>query len=633
MNGRFTTGAHTRERRHRSFVPRTLAVLDHAVLLILMAVAAGVIWILGGNRDWILMPAVLAVLSASILFVYRFLASPLRHEIAIPPGGWISLLFLGYLITILPAAKISYESVLQTFKFATYILAYWGWFNLLRINGRWRWACAIMLLSVSMMACFAIVQDVQGTRSAVLAERDASYGMRASGAYICPNHFAHLLVMIMLLATGLLLSRRCGIALKLFAGYSIAIAAYPLLLTESRSGWIGLMAGLLVTGLVTAVAKGFKRVIAVILLMPLLMSLCAFAVWKISPRVQARIHDAMTVENVRIPLWKDSVDVARLAPWIGNGLGSYRHIYPHYRNELKVTNDPEFAHNEYLHFWSEIGLIGMGVGALMVISLVYHGMRLLRDEEKSSGSAAIPASIMAVIAGSWSHAFFDFNFNIFGNVHVYVFVIAALFAASGSGALATHVPVTDARYRIAGWTLILMLVAAGVAYAPLTASYFRYIHGEARLKAHFWEAATEDFNRAIEISGENWRAHLALADTMRTRAFWMRDPQNRAAYIQTSMQHYTIAGLLNPWSGNVWYGISVLHDMKGDQEAALGMKRKAATEIPRNIFYMNEVGLQLVRMKRFEEALEAFRESNDVEPSVVAQRNIETLSRRLAAPR
>lgn len=631
MRARFSTGTVSGERHRRTTIPTGLAFLDYLSLMILLAVAAGVIWVLGGNRDWVMMPAVFLVFTAGIIFVFRFLVTRYRTDIAIPPGGWIALVFLVYPVLLLPFSKIPYETILQIFRFASYVLAYWMWFNLLRVNGRWRWALSIVLVSVSMMACYSIIQDVQGTRSVVFAERHPNYGMRASGAYICPNHFAHLLVMIILASLGLLLSRKPGTALKLFAGYAVITCLYPLFLSESRSGWIGLAIGLVVMAVTAFSGRGLKKLLVVMLIAPLIAIATGWIVWKISPRVQMRVADAMT-GNMRIPLWQDSIDVALLSPWLGNGLGTYRHIYPHFRKNLQMTNDPEFAHNEFVHFWGELGLLGLGIAGLLVLLVFYRAWQRAYEQSSGAESASIPAAITAIIAGSWTHAFFDFNFNIFGNVHAYIFLLAALMAAAGRGRHDHTLNVAGPRARLAGIAIVVLIVVAGGMYGRLAGSYFQYIRGLSQLDLHEWEGAADRFKRATRISEGNWRAHLAYADVMRTRAFWMRNPEIRDQWVKESMQSYETAGRLNSWEGNVWYGMGMLYAMHGDQETALALKRKAADEIPKNTFYLNALGLQLVKMRRDQEALDAFTKSMAAEPTPVAERNIALLTRRLATP-
>jgi len=597
----------------------------------MIMVPAGVIWVLGGNRDWIMMPVIIGVLLVLVLFLYRFLVSPLRYEIEVPPGGWFSLVFLSYLVIQNLFSEIPYDSVLETFKFSSYVIAYWVWFNLLRVNGRWRWTLSLIFISVSMMACFAIIQEVHGTRSVLIGERHPDYAMRASGTYICPNHFANLLVMIILAGTGILLSKKSGSALKLFAGYAILSSLYPLLLSESRSAWIGLVAGLVVLAITSVSGRGVKKLMAVILLAPLIAASVSWVVWKASPRVQTRVAEALA-GNMRIPLWQDSVDIALQAPWIGHGLGTYRHIYGHFRNHLKMTEDPVFAHNEYIHFWTELGFVGIVLGGLLVLTIIFRATRRAMQQSANGESAFIPAAITAVMGGSWSHAFFDFNFNLFGNVHVYVFLLAALFAASGSDGRTLKLAVTGQWARVAGIVMILGVLLATAFYINLTASYFHYIKGLAWLDAHDWESAATKFEKSFSLSKNNWRAHLSHADLMRTRAFWMRNPEIRNKWVAESTERYELIHRLNPWEGSVWYGLGILYDIKGDQESSLAMKRKAAEEIPRHTFYLNALGMQLVKMRRDREALEVFLKSIEAEPTTVASKNIEMINRRLGAP-
>ncbi|HMO51377.1 MAG TPA: O-antigen ligase family protein [Kiritimatiellia bacterium] len=630
MRGAIPGGSDTRRRRRKSSLPGSLLALDYVVLILLLLVAAGVMWVLGGNRMWISAPVILAVMALGIVGVSRFFLSNYRSTWVIPAGGAVGVVFLTYLVVIRPFAEISYEAGQEMFRYVSYVVAYFLWVNVLRVNDRWRWSLALVFLSISGMAWYAMIQHAQGTNMVVLTVRPDDYGMRASGAYICPNHFANLLAMAIPVALGLLFSPGAGVALKLFAGYTALICLYPLFLTLSRSGWISLMVSLVVFAVLMATRKGIKRVLMVALLAPLLVGTAGVVVWKMSPQVQKRVAQAIQ-GDIRIPLWQDTITMIERSPIIGNGLGSYRYMYAHFRDKLPMIHDPEFAHNDYLHFWSDIGVIGLGLGLLMMLAVTVRMMRMMRRDQDDRNTPMM-AGMLAMLAGVAAHTLFDFNLHIFANVHVMVFLIAAAVAA-------TYDPEVDRTVSFRGvvsaraWGAVLIaLLAFGLlVYGRKTISYFYELDGESHLLASRWENAQGQFARAYAVAPGNWRAHLAYAHALRTRSFWMRNPEVREPWIDEAIRHYEIAGQLNPWEPGVWFGLGGLYKMRGDDEAALAMRRKTVERIPRHSFYLNALGQQLRDMGQLEEALAVFQQSMVVEPTTLAERNIQILRRRLTA--
>lgn len=623
-------GVAKRRRRKQSVsLPVSHVVLDYITLFLLLLSAAGSMWVLGGNRYWISGPLTWLLLVAGILGCFRFLISRYRHDVVIPPGGRASLAFLAYLCGILPVAEIPYEALQQLYHILGFVMAYWLWFNLLRINHRWRWALMLTMLSVSIMAWYALILDARGSSMVLDLQRPEQYGMRASGAFICPNHFAHLLHMMILFGLGVLLNRGLGLPLKLFAGYTALISLVPLYLTESRSGWIGLMIGVVVLVAVMALRKGVGKCIALLLISSMMVGALGVAAWYISPRIQARVGQALE-GDLRVPLWKDTAAVIRESPWWGNGLGSYRHMYAHFRNHLPMSNDPEFAHNDYLHYWSETGLIGVLLAGLLGVLVLMRALRFVA-RDKDNTKTSLVAGMLAMMAGSLAHAFFDFNFQIYANVHVFVFLVATTSAATCDEQLDQVVKVGSSRYRAAGWLLAAGLFALLALHTSRLVSYYHEMAGESRMLTGELDDAASEYRRALVWAPGNWRAHVGLGHALRTRCFWLRNPALRDPMIEEATMHYKAAQHQNPWEPDIWYGLGSLYQMRGDKEEALALRQMTVNRIPRHSFYMNALGFQLRDMARYPEALEAFRRSFAVDQNDIARRNMEIMERRIKA--
>lgn len=589
-----------------------------------------VIWVFGGNRFWVMGPAILLILAIVPLFLFRFYWTPATSGLVIPPGGWVLLVFLAYLAAILPWANIPYEAWLEIFRYISYAAAYWMWVNLLRFNRRWKWALLSLLFSVSIMAWYALIQEVHGTNMVLHVERPEQYGMRASGAFICPNHFANLLEMMIPVSIALVFHRGAGVAMRLVAGYTALVCLPALYLTESRSGWIGLLAGLIVMSVAVALRKGIRKFLLVLLVAPLIAGGAALAVWQFSPRVQARVTAAIQ-GDIRIQLWKDSLPIAELSPVIGNGLGSYRWMYQHFRTHYLDYANPEFAHNDYLQFWAEIGAVGLALMAVVVLLVVRRAVRIIRSDP--GDSAWLMGGLLGAMAGALAHAFFDFNFHIFGNVHVYVFLLAVLMAATYDRTVDRTLESRGPLARSAAALVGLLAVSLLILYGRSVASYGYTLAAEAQVKKLDWDRADAQYRSAIAWSPSSWKAHLGLAHLLRTRSFWMRNPETRSAWLAESRAQYELAESMNPWEADILYGLGSLCKIEGKLKEALVYRRQTVEKVPRHVFYLNELGLLLREMKRYEEALAVFKESQSIKPDKVSDLNIAWLQHRLAQPR
>lgn len=631
INGLTEQNPDTRKRKRKIRLPLPTLILDNAIMFLLTLLPVGVIWIFGGNRFWIMGPAILLLLLLVILFAARQFLAPYRYELVVPPGGFLIFAFLAYLAASIGFASITYEAKVELFRYISYAAAFWIWVNILSINKRWKPVLILLMFSVSIMALYALIQEVQGTNLVLNQARPEQYGMRASGAYICPNHFAHLLEMLVPVCLAIAFCGEAGVAMRLIAGYTVLVSLPCLYLTESRSGWLGLITGVVVFAAASSLRKGWRKFAFVMLVAPLIAVSLGVVVWKASPRVQARVEAALA-GDIRLPLWQDSLVLAKENPVFGHGLGSFRWMYPHYRKAFVFNADAEYAHNEYLHFLIEIGAVGLLLAGLVVASMMVRAVRIIRAGENRD-HAYLMAGLVGMVAASLVHAFFDFNFHIFGNVHVFVFLSAALISATHSASRDRVVVPETSTARWIGWGVAAAAAVLLLSYTRVVVSYFYSEAARARVEKMQWDVSQREYYKALSWSPGNWNAHVGLANLLRTRSYWMRNPETRAAWIAEARQHYEMAEAMNPWEADVLYGLGSLYKQEGNQEKALELRRLTVDKVPRQTFYLNELGLQLREMNRYDEAMEVFRSSMAVAATPVAERNIAWLSGKVTPPR
>lgn len=624
-----TSPTNSRVRRRKVSLPASLRILDLVALFLLSLLPVIGVWIFGGNRLWIMGPMILICFCAAILAVIRFFLSTYRRDIAIPPGGWVLLVFFVYVLGSLAFSEVPYEAFLETMRFLSYIIAFWLWINLLRFHHRWKIVLVLLMFSASLMAWYALIQDVHGTRYVLNVIRPPQYEMRASGAYICPNHFAHLMQMMILISTGVVCCRRISLSVRLIAGYTVLICLPALYLTESRSGLIGLMLGMVTLFVAVSIRKGVKKFLLALVIVPLLAASAGVVAWKASPMLQTRVEAAMK-GDIRLVIWKDSMEIVKESPVFGSGLGSYRWMYPHFRAHLLDNADPEFAHNDYLQYWAEMGLVGLLIMSVAIGAIVWFGVGVIRRHDTAE-FVWLMAGMLGMMAGSLVHAFFDFNFHIFANTHVYIFLICTMIAAVADGETEKTRNVTGRSASWLGWILVLILVGAALVYGRSMVSYGYVLAAEKRMATMEWDHAQKLYHKAVTWAPGNWKAHIGYAHLMRTRSFWVRDRALKEKWLSLSRFHYEQSQEKNPWEVDAVYGLSGLYKMTGDQEKALELRRTCTEMVPRHVFYLNELGLQLKDMGRYNEALEVYLASQAVEASPAAERNIPWLRAKLAA--
>ena len=143
---------------------------------------------------------------------------------------------------------------------------------------------------------------------------------------------------------------------------------------------------------------------------------------------------------------------------------------------------------------------------------------------------------------------------------------------------------------------------------------------EAFASASEYSAAEDAYRRAVRWNPRNWQPWLGLGDLKSSLGFWFRAPDKDVQ-----------ARGKRALGEEVEYGLARAENAAGNEEAALEHCRKAAAYQHKHTFYREQLGLQLNRMGREDEALEVFRQCiKDGVASETSYLNVRRLERKAA---
>ncbi|MCS6771655.1 MAG: O-antigen ligase family protein [Kiritimatiellae bacterium] len=615
------------KRRRRSPLPRSRSIYEWAALALVGLCPIAGIWLYGAIPLWAYGPMMALAFVGCALYWARPLFFDRAEPAQCPPAFGGLALFLAYGALLILRSEARYEAFLEMLKLACHVFAFQFWFGLAREQGRWRILLALLLLSGTLMAWYAIVQHANGSRMVLLVERPAQYEMRASGAFICPNHFANFLAMLVPTSIALMTARGAGAALRILAVYSAVVLLPPIYLSASRSAWIGLGAGITVTLALLGLRKSRSRAIVLLLVTPLALAAVGVAVWAFSPLVQERVADALR-GNVRLNLWRDTWTMIRDNPWFGWGPGQYRWIYPQYWHFLKMHIDPEHAHNDYLQLVAEFGAVG---AVLLLSALAWALIRLVAviQNSDSERGAALIAGFAGACAASAAHAMFDYNFHLFGNVQV--------LAALGGVTCATLVGGGHLRPRpcigsgkISALAAAVVMLAFAVLSARASAAEIFTARGDRnRQKARF-ESAVAAYRAALRVEPRKGAAHRGIGLVRIAQARWNLDAESRTRQLDEAIERFERALKLNPRDLDAQFGLVRVAQMRERADEALARLRDLVRQAPYHSGYWFELGLHLRSMRDYAGALQAFETARSLEPSERIDLNIQAVRRRLA---
>ncbi len=142
---------------------------------------------------------------------------------------------------------------------------------------------------------------------------------------------------------------------------------------------------------------------------------------------QRSVGDLAKLDSMRarVTYWQVGLRMLAAHPWTGVGLGNYRQAFLQY--QFLGAGDVETAHNDFLQYFCETGLVG---GPLFLAFWVYFGvwgaLRIRREDD-----AAARRWMLGLYVGALAfaiHALVDFNFQN-PSIAALAFIVAGLFYA------------------------------------------------------------------------------------------------------------------------------------------------------------------------------------------------------------
>ncbi len=201
-----------------------------------------------------------------------------------------------------------------------------------------------------------------------------------------------------------------------------------LVLSLCRGGWIGTLVSLAFMGAVLFTSEYFKRKGIIIALIAGFIAV-AFIVLASTPVVERVLtiteRDPETNLQARIIGWKGTIVMIKAHPLIGTGPGTYASIFTQYQ-PAGPSKRRMRAHNDYLHFVSETGLLLIPIIIWMILALYKKGYQKLKNPSRLVHGITLGS--LAGITAILVHSIADFNLHIPANALLFS-VLAAVVVA------------------------------------------------------------------------------------------------------------------------------------------------------------------------------------------------------------
>lgn len=273
---------------------------------------------------------------------------------------------------------------------------------------------------------FAVPVLLAATLETIAAFFQVAAGVPARGTYTVKNHFAGLLVMALPFAVAWLLAvangasrggaRDAQFGIRFSA--ALALSAFLLLgisFSLSRGAFIAALAsgavlavlafpsGMSVRGrLFTCGAAGLVLFIGLFYLTPMVL-------------IQRLAEHS---SSGRTAIWRNTLDLISAYPVVGCGLGGYESAMLRFKTTV-LLSALDYAHNDYLQFLGELGVLGFLVGATFLSALL---VRTVRAASQGLGARWVGVGCAGALTAILAHSFFDFNLYVPANAIILAWI-------------------------------------------------------------------------------------------------------------------------------------------------------------------------------------------------------------------
>ncbi len=534
--------------------------------------------------DFVVLQSLTAI--GLVVWSLRFWLSR-SHRLLWPPVCWTIVAFVALAFFRYQAAELEYVARHEFIKILVYASIFFLAINNLHKQETIQILVFVLLTVATLTSLFAVYQFFTHSEYIWSYQRPVQYLERGSGTYICPNHFAGFLEMVLPLGIAYLFAGRYNYTFKVFLGYGCLVIMAGIAVTMSRGGWLASGLSLMLM-FVLLLRKRQYRIPALVALV--IFGMAASITYQRSDKLQDRIHNineggSTAFVSARPAIWKAAWEMWQAEPVWGVGPGHFDYQFPTYRPE-SIQVRPGWVHNDYLNTLVDWGIVGasvVGLGTLLLAFGMVQTRKYVERGSKDIGSGRNSnrsAFVLGALASGTAlaiHSFFDFNLHVAANAAIAATILALA---------ASHLRFASGSYWLSSWPgskFIYSLVLIGLAvflgrHALVTAQEQLPLEEAKSLQ----DASLEQIDalqRASRVEPNNFETLYNIGEALRAR------------------------------------GSSIPEDATENLESAIAWFEAAIAQYPIWAFNYVGLGMALDHLNRFDEATPYFERALQLDPN------------------
>lgn len=352
-----------------------------------------------------------------------------------PPICWAVIAFVAFAIIRYRQADIEYVARLELAQILTY-----GFLFLIVLNNLHRQESAQLIgmvliflgMALSLYAIYQFATNSPYVWHLLLPEiKPEQYMKRGSATYICPNHFAGFVEVLVPLALAFMFKGRFHHATKVFFGYASLMMLTGIAVSFSRGGWLAGGLALTILFLILVRYRDTRLPAIVFLTLTVVSASLVFRQgYQAKHRWNQFFRESGAVYDIRFYLWEPALKIWKDHFWMGAGPGHFNERFPPYRPEI-VQENPGWVHNDYLNTLADWGVIGAALIAMAWMLLYWGIFKTWRFVRRTNDISSKPSSRGAVVLGGGVglaailfHSLVDFNMHIPANAILTITLMA-----------------------------------------------------------------------------------------------------------------------------------------------------------------------------------------------------------------
>ena len=330
------------------------------------------------------------------------------------------------------------QSDVTFFKSLAYCFLFFITLTLVNTGKRLRYILIVISAAGVFQAIYGSLEVLSGLQYSLLFKLPVSH--IATGSFVYKNHYANFLLLCLSAAIGYMIASlrvrsgssprerlrrivRFWLSNKVLFRIGIIIMVIALVMSRSRMGNSAFFIAMTITATLGLIyfkprQKSYVVLFISMLVIDILIVSSLFGL----KQVQQRIEQTNLTQESRDEVVTDALPLLSQYGVIGTGGGTFYTVYPHVQSE-SIQHFYDHAHNEYLQFAIEFGIVGAAIIAMLVLLCAKSALSAMRHRRHPLPRGTAFAAVMAVI-GMALHSTVDFPLQAPANTAIFIILLA-----------------------------------------------------------------------------------------------------------------------------------------------------------------------------------------------------------------